>query len=171
MRMRFTVRAWILVLLGIVLNAIAVVMSSVVLDRSSAQLQMWSEQKQQNLYSIQLAWNKLDILERKEEMLMLYLSKPDRSEALDKALSLRISYWLQRTMPEIDISHVDVLVGALEEVREVQRDQIDGLYIENLSLQEKMRHYSERYQLFRNIALMLQILGLTLILARDLGRR
>lgn len=47
--------AWSLVLVGLVLNILAIVMSSVVLDRLSAQIATLAEQKDENIYSIQLA--------------------------------------------------------------------------------------------------------------------
>ena len=59
--------AWVFVLIGLVLNILAILMSSVVLDRLGEQIKALETTKQQNLYSIQLAWKTVETLERKRE--------------------------------------------------------------------------------------------------------
>ncbi len=64
---------WVLVLIGLVLNIGAIVLTSLVLDRLGKQYSQLAEQKAENLYSIQLAWNSVETLERKREALLLHL--------------------------------------------------------------------------------------------------
>lgn len=52
--------AWLLVLVGLVLNILAILMSSIVLEDLGGEVAHLSQQKQDHLYSIQLAWNSVE---------------------------------------------------------------------------------------------------------------
>ncbi|MEF1303401.1 DNA mismatch repair protein, partial [Vibrio owensii] len=75
--------AWLLVLIGLVLNIAAIVLTSVVLDKLGKETSLLADQKADNLYSIQLAWNSVETLERKREVLLLHLHL-SQSEAVSE---------------------------------------------------------------------------------------
>ncbi len=59
----------------------------------------------------------------------------------------------------------------INKAQQGQRNIIDELYLDNLSLTEAIQFVEEEMAYYKNIALFLQIFGLALILARDLSVR
>lgn len=166
--------AWSLVLVGLVLNILAIVMSSVVLDRLSAELSTLAEQKDENIYSIQLAWSSVETLERKREAMLLHLSQADDDEiddALQTVLQGQLSAWLGGSVPQISRENLSPLMMQINQAQEGFRNQIDDYYLNNLTITEVMAALNEKIAWYKNIGLFLQVFGLALILARDLARK
>ena len=67
--------AWAIVLAGLILNIMAIVMSSLVLDKIEAEKSEYNDRKYGNVYSIQLSWNTIETLERKREAILIHLDK------------------------------------------------------------------------------------------------
>ncbi|WP_244556691.1 hypothetical protein [Enterovibrio nigricans] len=59
----------------------------------------------------------------------------------------------------------------IDQQQDLLREKIDSLYLENLQLAESQREINGNISAYRNLALFLQVLGLALIMARDLSRR
>ena len=163
--------AWLLVSIGLCMNVVAILVTSLVLDRNSMQQLSRHEQQQQNVYLIQQAWNKLDILERKEEWLVLYLQSRENNEVLDNAAATHLARWLPVKDWQLSLAGLEQIATVLEQERQALRDRIDSLYILNLQLQAQIAAYRDEFQRYRNVALLLQIFGLALILSRDLAWR
>lgn len=163
--------AWVIVFSGLVLNILAIVVSSFVIDKLSAEQSEYYEQKSANLYSIQLAWNSVETLERKREALLLHLNRQQPAPALDDVLRGQLSVWVGEPIPVINIESMPAIMMLINSAQQVQRDRIDDHYLENISLSESMQLLEEQMAFYKNIALFLQIFGLALILARDLARK
>lgn len=163
--------AWAIVLSGLILNILAIVISSLVIDKLSAKQSNLYEQKSANLYSIQLAWNRVETLERKRETLLLHLNSVRATPQLDDLLRGQLSVWVGEKMPSVTIENLPTFMMAINSAQQVQRDKIDDYYLDNLSVSEAMQALEEQMTFYKNIALFLQIFGLALILARDLARR
>ena len=166
--------AWSLVLVGLVLNILAIVMSSVVLDRLSAQIATLAEQKDENIYSIQLAWSSVETLERKREAILLHLNQvgDDKiDDALQTALQGQLSAWLGGSVPLISRENLSPLMMQINQAQQGYRNQFDDYYLKNLTITEVMAALNEKIAWYKNIGLFLQVFGLTLILARDLARK
>jgi len=165
--------AWLLVLIGLVLNVLAILMSSIVLEKLSGSIAMLDENKQENVYSIQLAWNSVETLERKREVLLthLKLSEISPSKELDHAMAMQLREWVAEPIPLLNSTNVTQLMERIDNAQQIYRDQIDEYYLENLTLSDEMNILNERIAWYRNIALFLQVFGLALILARDLARK
>lgn len=163
--------AWLLVSIGLCMNVVAILVTSVVLDRNEMQQLNRHEQQQQNVYLIQQAWNKLDILERKEEWLVLYLQSREGGVRLDNAVVEHLGRWLPMVDQDLSLQGLEQIALAMEGERQSLRDRIDDLYILNLQLQTQIVAYRDEFQYYRNVALLLQIVGLALILSRDLAWR
>lgn len=164
--------AWALVLTGLILNVLALLMSSIVLDKLSGEISALSEQKDDNIYSIQLAWNSVEVLERKRENLLLHIAKEGEIEPeLGQTLQGQLSRWVNQPVADINLANLPQLMMVINQAQQEYRDQIDDIYLQNLSLSEQMSTLNERIAWYKNIALFLQVFGLALILARDLARR
>ncbi|MCK6264384.1 DNA mismatch repair protein [Vibrio sp. ZSDE26] len=165
---------WVLVLIGLILNILAILMSSVVLDRLGRDIDELERNKEQNLYSIQLAWKTVETLERKRELLLTHIQlvgSEDASRALQDALRGQLSNWVSGDVPDFTLENLSSLMVLINQAQQQARDQIDDHYLENLEILEEMRGLNENIAWYKNIGLFLQVFGLALILARDLAKR
>lgn len=166
--------AWAIVLAGLILNIMAIVMSSLVLDKIEAEKAEYNDRKFGNVYSIQLAWNTIETLERKREAILIHLDKPETVQpttVLDEALRGQLRRWVSSEVPNISLSNLPKLMMLINSAQESQRTRIDDYYLDNLTLVELIQRLDEKMAFYKNIALFLQVFGLALILARDLARR
>ncbi|MEZ9699544.1 DNA mismatch repair protein [Vibrio sp. 10N.261.46.E12] len=166
--------AWAIVLAGLILNIMAIVMSSLVLDKIEAEKAEYNDRKYGNVYSIQLAWNTIETLERKREAILIHLDKPETvqpTSVLDEALRGQLKRWVTSEVPSISLGNLPKLMTLINSAQEAQRTRIDDYYLDNLTLVELIQRLDEKMAFYKNIALFLQVFGLALILARDLARR
>ncbi|EGR2323434.1 DNA mismatch repair protein [Vibrio alginolyticus] len=171
---RYIPPPWVLVLIGLVLNIGAIIVTSLVLDKLGKQHSQLAEQTAENLYSIQLAWNSVETLERKREALLLHVHI-SKSVAipleLEEVLAGHLSSWVHNESDEIKIDQLPQLMSKINQAQASYRDRIDNYYIENVELNEVMAKQDEKIAWYKNIGLFLQVFGLALILARDLARK
>ncbi len=164
--------AWVLVLFGLVLNVMAILMSSVVLDKLSNEINGLSEKKSENIYAIQLAWSHVETLERKREMLLLHLGQ---AETMDDSIAMvlrgQLSDWVNQPVPAIIQSNLASLMTLINRAQQLEREKIDDYYLHNLTIGEQMARLDHDIAWYKNVGLFLQIFGLVLILARDLARK
>ncbi|MFV8433376.1 DNA mismatch repair protein [Vibrio owensii] len=166
--------AWLLVLIGLVLNIAAIVLTSVVLDKLGKETSLLADQKADNLYSIQLAWNSVETLERKREVLLLHLHLSQReavSEEMNQVLQGHLSAWTGEKVSAIEITQLPNLMSEINQAQTNYRNRIDSYYLENLEVTEVMSSLEEKIAWYKSIGLFLQVFGLALILARDLARK
>ncbi|MCL9781686.1 DNA mismatch repair protein [Vibrio sp. S4M6] len=165
---------WLLVLIGLILNVLAIVMSSIVLDKLSEDIEKLNESKQQNQYSIQLAWNSVETLERKREAVLLHIQAvytEKVSQMLQEAVQNQLRHWVGQPVPDISHDNLGQIMRLINQAQQGLRDRIDDYYLENLSISERVLKLNEKIAWYKNIGLFLQVFGLALILARDLARK
>ena len=168
--------AWIIVLTGLVLNILAIVVSSLVLDKMVVEQAQYRERQQGNVYSIQLAWNTIETLERKRESMLLHMDISTSSNSsvtpeLEEAMRGQLGAWVSGKVPEITVENLSQIMMLINQAQQSQRTRIDDFYLDNLTLSKLLQALEEQMTLYKNIAPFLQILGLALILERDLARR
>ncbi|MDF5415176.1 DNA mismatch repair protein, partial [Vibrio parahaemolyticus] len=103
---RYIPPPWVLVLIGLVLNIGAIIVTSLVLDKLGKQHSQLAEQTAENLYSIQLAWNSVETLERKREALLLHVHISQSVAIpleLEEVLAGHLSSWVHNESDEIKI--------------------------------------------------------------------
>lgn len=167
---------WMIVLTGLVLNILAIVVSSLVLDKMVVEQAQYRERQQGNVYSIQLAWNTIETLECKRESMLLHMDISTSSNSavtpeLEEAMRGQLGAWVSGKVPEITVENLSQIMMLINQAQQSQRTRIDDFYLDNLTLSERLQALEEQMTLYKNIALFLQIFGLALILARDLARR
>ncbi|WP_261818017.1 hypothetical protein [Vibrio gallicus] len=167
---RYWPPAWLLVLIGLLLNVLAILLSSQVIDDLVTKNVGLAEARDNNQRSIQLAWNRIENLERKNEILLLTLSNHTVAQPVLDELKVQIETWTGKPIPRVNVDNLQTLSLLIEQQQDQQRDIIDEYYFENVSLMEQMQANSIAMSHYKNIALFLQIFGLALILARDLKR-
>ncbi|CCN80921.1 conserved hypothetical protein [Vibrio nigripulchritudo SFn27] len=168
--------AWLLVLVGLMLNILALLISSLVLEDYSQLNAQYQEKKEGNQHQIQLAWSRIENLERKREALLTFVTtlpmlSSEDALILEQEMSEQLESWVGQPVPNIAIGSLKELFQLIETAQQTQRNRIDDLYLENLELTDEMSQIHKDSAQYNNLALFLQIFGLALILARDLARK
>ncbi|MFA0349774.1 DNA mismatch repair protein, partial [Vibrio sp. 10N.222.55.C6] len=112
------------------------VMSSLVLDKIEAEKAEYNDRKYGNVYSIQLAWNTIETLERKREAILIHLDKLETVQpttVLDEALRGQLRRWVSSEVPSISLAHLPKLMMLINSAQEAQRTRIDDYYLDNLT--------------------------------------
>ncbi|GAL11829.1 hypothetical protein JCM19233_2819 [Vibrio astriarenae] len=165
---------WVLVLAGLILNILAILISSLVVDSYNQKISNLSAQEAQNQYSIQLDWNSVETLERKREALLQHMhisalvSVPSEVEV---ALMEQLRLWTAVEVTDLSQSSLETVLDAVDKAQFRYREWIDDHYLNNLEIAERITSIQDKVAHYRNIALFLQIFGLALIIARDLARK
>lgn len=165
---------WVLVLVGLVLNILAILMSSLVVESFNQQIAALRVLEAQNQYAIQLDWNSVETLERKREALLLHLHLDSQStlpNAVADALMEQFELWVASTTEQLSLQNLPDVMQLIDDVQREYRESIDSHYLNNVQLTEQIASLEDSVAHYRNIALFLQIFGLALIIARDLTRK
>ncbi len=73
----------------------------------SGEVAMLQERKNSNLYSIQLAWNQVETLERKRETLQLHLAQSQTiTPEISQLLRGQLARWVNADVPEIELANL-----------------------------------------------------------------
>lgn len=89
-------------------SILAIVVSSLVLDKMVVEQAQYRERQQGNVYSIQLAWNTIETLERKRESMLLHMDISTSSNSsvtpeLEDAMCGQLGEWFSGEVPEITV--------------------------------------------------------------------
>ncbi|WP_035479475.1 hypothetical protein [Aliagarivorans marinus] len=162
----------ILVGIGLLFNIIAALITNFYIDEAGAEANVLSQRQQQNDNLIRQVWLQLDSLERKRELILGLVSQDTPPPAsVGQLIEQDLRYWTP-DMPaaEIKLSNLPALNQHIQGIQLELRERIDNYYLENLDLNEQINEQMLHTSRIRNLALFLQIIGLALILARDLSR-
>lgn len=164
-------KPWVLVLSGLLLNILAILLSSLVIDKNEEQIALLNEEIRNQNRSIELASHQIATLERKKELLVLHIgqSHPHNTE-VSKNIQEQLSIWTQSHIPNVLPENLDALTGIINKAQTDQRERIDDIYLNNISLMETVHSLDTANDKYKNLSIFLQIFGLALILARDLRR-
>ncbi|MDV5168004.1 hypothetical protein [Photobacterium rosenbergii] len=173
---KWQVPTWTLVAVGLLLNIISALITNFYIDDLTRQSNDIVQRQQSNEKLIQLIWQQVETVERKREHTLVILSAAEMTETslpieVAKQIEYEITYWLPENSIELSIENVPALMEALNEVQAGQREKINDLYLQNQMLIDENAEKMKAISRLRNLALFLQVLGLALVLARDLNWR
>ena len=162
---------WLIVLIGLLFNISAALVTHFMIDEKNNQLNSLSMQVNSNNKEMDLLWLQIEGVERKREALYLLLNQGELKAAVSKQFSQLLETHLQQKISPselLNLSAVDIKINGYQaDIRE----QIDNKFFLNLELNELEMHLRKKVSTLRNWSLFLQMLGLSLILARDLNRK
>lgn len=182
-------KPWHLILFGIALSIAAALMQHIRIEEKFAELEEL-DTKIANLDArIDSLWQQHVEAERKKEFASLLLALHDKTSivgddkrhnaaisntALNEVLTTYLASIQNNAFNNNRISdnrHKSSASAQIEAHQRQLRDQIDDLYFEHLELSKLRRPLQKEIDVTRNIALLLQLLGLILVLSKDLARR
>ncbi|CAH0533439.1 hypothetical protein VST7929_01307 [Vibrio stylophorae] len=158
---------WLFILLGLLLNIVAILISSVILEQYNQRNQRLHEQQTEYLDHISQAWRKVENLERKREWTWLMMQRlaANQDAKVTPTLIAQLQPWLNQPLNNISYQSLFQLI---DQDQQQLREKIDTAYIETLTIKQRLQTNSQNAAYLHHLALFLQILGLTLLLARDL---
>ena len=163
-----SVPTWLVVLIGLLFNISAALITHFIIDEKTNQLNSLSMQMNNNEKEISLLWAQIEGVERKRETLYLLANQGQLNEQIATQFSRLLAYHLQEQLPLTDIKLVDNKIDAYQDDI---RNEIDNKFFLNLELVELEMLLQSEVSGLRNWSIFLQMIGLSLILARDLTRK
>ena len=171
---------WVFVLTGIIFNILSAVITHYFIGLNNDAINIIDREIQRKEVLIDSLWQSKNEVERKKEFFILLLSsKPDKPGVVetiyrDYLKEVMGSYGLKEFSTRMDRdtgSDLDLLLDLSGAAQKSIIESINNTYFETLELQEtKMPLVRDNSRLF-SIAIFLQVIGLILVLARDLRRQ
>lgn len=171
---------WVFVLTGIIFNILSAVITHYFIGLNNDAIDIIDREIQRKEVLIDSLWQSKNEVERKKEFFILLLSsKPDKPDVVetiyrDYLKEVMDSYGLKEFTPRMDRdtgSDLDLLLDLSGAAQKSIIESINNTYFETIELQEtKMPLVRDSSRLF-SIAIFLQVIGLILVLARDLRRQ
>ncbi|MGF1759237.1 hypothetical protein L4D76_15100 [Photobacterium sagamiensis] len=175
MKKSLIIPTWTLVGIGLLLNVVSALMTNFYIDDATRQANSLIQQQANNDKLITLTWQQVETVERKREHVLGLMAnsdlmnKPLAPEITQQVIS-DLNYWIKNEISTLSLNGVSPLMVELNEVQVEQRDKINHLYLKNLDLIDLYSDEMKYISRLRNLALFLQIVGLGLVLSRDLSR-
>ena len=170
---------WVFVLTGIVFNILAAVITHYFIGLNNDQIAVLERDIQNKQVLIDSLWQSRVEVERKQEFFILLLSNQPDSPAIIETYyreyldGLVNTHGLQEFVPSearAETNGIELLLAISRAAQKSIIESINTTYFETLELQEaKMPLEQDNSRLF-SIAIFLQVIGLILVLARDLRR-
>ncbi|PKF60538.1 hypothetical protein CW745_14460 [Psychromonas sp. psych-6C06] len=162
------VPTWFVVLIGLLFNILAALISHFFIDAKTNQLNSLSMQMSNNDKEIGLLWEQIEGIERKREIFYLLVNQGEINKTVASQFVLLLEKHLHQKVRVDDIQVVD---NQIDLYQEAIRNEIDSKFFLNLELVELQMHLRSEVSTLRNWSIFLQMIGLSLILARDLSRK
>tara|TARA_R110001583_G_scaffold99273_1_gene244573 strand:+ start:16551 stop:17057 length:507 start_codon:yes stop_codon:yes gene_type:complete len=162
------VPTWLVVLIGLLFNISAALVTHFLIDGKTNQLNSLSAQMNNNEKEISLLWVQIEGIERKRETLYLLSNQGELNAVIAKQFTRLLASHLHEEVSMNDIQRVDQKIDAYQEDI---RNEIDNKFFLNLELVELEMLLQSEVSRLRNWSIFLQMIGLSLILARDLTRK
>ncbi|WP_022940542.1 hypothetical protein [Psychromonas hadalis] len=159
---------WLVVLVGLLFNISAALITHFIIEGKTNQLNSLSMQMKNNDKEISLLWVQVEGIERKRETLYLLKNQGELDEVIALQFSRLLALHLQENIPLADIQLVDKKIDSYQANI---RNEIDNKFFLNLELVELEMLLQSEVARLRSWSLFLQMIGLSLILARDLSRQ
>ena len=170
---------WVFVLTGIVFNILSAVITHYFIGLNNDRISGLERDIQNQQVLIDSLWQSRIEIERKQEFFILLLSSPPDNPAdiesyyreyLEGLVNTHaLTEFASRTKQAL-LNDIELLLAISSAAQKAIIESINATYFETLELQEaKMPLENDNSRLF-SIAIFLQVIGLILVLARDLRR-
>lgn len=163
-----SIPTWLVVLTGLLFNISAALITHFLIDGKTNQLNSLSMQMKNNDKEISLLWVQIEGIERKRETLYLLRNQGPLDDVISLQFSRLLALYLQEKISLDDILLVDKKIDLYQANI---RNEIDNKFFLNLELVELETGLQSEVSSLRNWSIFLQMIGLSLILARDLSRK
>lgn len=177
MNIKSYLKPWVLISIGIAMNIISAVMTHYFISENNAELNA-IETKISNITSnIEQQWQSKTELERKKEFVLLLLNShnnqplnPEIKTYLLHHLSVVKEFYLNDKSKTEELS-IQQTIEITEKAQNKLIKEISDQYFNKLELESEKEPLSANNALLYSIAIFMQLIGLILVLSRDLARQ
>ncbi|MCG6201472.1 hypothetical protein [Psychromonas antarctica] len=162
---------WSIVMIGLLLNISAALVTHFIIDGKNSQLNRLSMQMSNNKKGMDLLWLQIEGVERKREILYLLLNQGELNESIAKSFRRLLESHLHEPIPVSVLLSITAIDIKINDYQDNIREEIDNKFFLNLELTERQMLLNKEISTLRNWSIFLQMIGLSLILARDLSRK
>ncbi|MGF1691996.1 hypothetical protein [Photobacterium kagoshimensis] len=176
MTLRWQIPTWSVVATGLLMNIVSALMTNFYIEDEVQAANVLIQQQISNDKLIALTWQQVEAIDRKREHLvtLMVISEANHhhiSPYLAQFVIDDIQAWLGEPVDKITKEALPNIMEKLTNLQSSQRDKINQLYIDNLALIDYQVDKAKNISMLKSLALFLQIIGLGLVLARDLNRK
>lgn len=159
---------WLIVLIGLLFNISAALITHFIIEDKGNKINMLSKKVNDNKKESSLAWEQIEGIERKRETVYLLYNQGEINTVVAERFSDLLASHLQE---KIQLSNLSLIDAKIDHYQEKFRNEIDDNFFLNLQLNKLKMDLQNEISTLRNWSIFLQIIGLSLILARDLRRK
>ena len=164
------VPTWAVVLVGLLFNILAALIAHFMIEAKSNHLANLSMQAAGHHKEMELLWAQIEGIERKRETLYLLMNSGQINHQVIAQYSALLQSHLQQPIILNDVQQLGEIDSLINAYQQQIREKIDDKFFLNLALQELEMQLQKSISTLRNWSIFLQMIGLSLILARDLNR-
>lgn len=162
---------WLIVLIGLLFNISSALVTHFIIEGKDQQLNRLSMQATSNNKEIELFWIQIEGIERKRETLYLLLNQQTLKADIGQQVATLLASHLHQEISVAALQNINALDSKINDYQDDLREKIDNKYFLNLELAELEAILKKQISSLRNWSIFLQMIGLSLILARDLNRK
>ncbi|WP_372882346.1 hypothetical protein [Psychromonas sp.] len=167
----FALPTWLVVLTGLLFNISSALVTHFIIEGKDQQVSILSSEATRNAKEIDLFWTQIEGIERKRETLYLLLNQGGLTDNIRQQFTALLKTHLQQESLPLSLQNINTLDRQINDYQDQLRERIDNKYFLNLELAELEMVLKQQISRLRNWSIFLQMIGLSLILARDLSRK
>lgn len=162
---------WAIVMTGLIFNISSALVTHFLIEKKNQQLSDYSVKAANNENEIGLLWSQIEAVEQKRDTLLLLNQQGSIDLNIAPVISSILSSHLHQTFTHKELNDFTFVNNKINVYQQSIRDQIDLRFLKNLEYMEVQSEYNSSISSLRNWSIFLQMIGLSLILARDLSRK
>lgn len=162
---------WAVVMTGLVFNISSALVTHFFIEKKNNELSVLSVQAVNNSNEIGLFWSQIEAIEQKRDTLLLLTQQGSIDMDIAPIFSSILYSHLHQKFTYEELNDFEFINDKINVYQEGIREQIDQRFLNNLDYMEIESEYKKSISSLRNWSIFLQMIGLSLILARDLSRK
>ena len=167
----FGLPTWLIVLIGLAFNISSALVTHFIIEGKAEHLNLLAMETGSNNKEMDLLWLQIEGIERKRETLYLLLNQGPLQDSIAVSFRRLLESHLQQEISLSSLQNIEELDSSINEYQEGVREKINNKFFLNLELMELEMALKKELSSLRNWSIFLQMIGLSLILARDLNRK
>jgi hypothetical protein len=172
------INKWVFVATGILFNISSAIITHYFIGINDQKLMQLEKKSAQYDTLIQSQWRMKTEIDRKQEFLLLLLnqSTPQNFQQTTNFIVQQLNHSLdlqkitEKQLNPDSVINFDTISKVSESIRQSIISSINESYLEKLDIEGKQQPLKERNSLLFSIAIFLQLTGLILVLAKDIGK-
>lgn len=162
---------WMIVMIGLVFNISAALVTHFVIEKKNDELSRLNTSAMSNNNEIGLLWGQIEAIEQKRDTLLILTQQGEVSAVIAPVISSIFFSHLHQQLTIEELNDFSFVNDKINIYQQQVREQIDQRFLANLEYLEIESQYKKTISSLRNWSIFLQMIGLSLILARDLSRK